>query len=258
MNDVSQGNSPSSPLDLTARVIESRTRRFRNLVIGVVGISLIATGGALAWWSWRPLMGFVLLVPVCGCFACHDAHLVGKWQRQIMDMWTEGKLDLNDFTGSIMQVRMFPGHTLRTMLADLPVPQDARAGRRIDPRTRSALGRTMLALTRCHHDRAASATLTRTIALASLALAGVLRSWLPFWGLALILPVVGVTRHTIHARLKRLQRGLVEMRDAGDLDAQSFTTAAADLDWESTPEAGRLALLGSLTNRGSTDDGAHA
>ena len=101
---------------LTTHTIETRTARFRNTVIAIVVVGLISMASAGVLMSWLPLLGFLLLVPLCGTFLYLDMRLVSDWQKRILEMWLQESLDLGIFSNAMVTIRSLPSHTLHGML----------------------------------------------------------------------------------------------------------------------------------------------
>src|SRR5262249_41620457 len=102
--NVAVSKSPSGFKDaigLTTRTIDLRAKCFRNLVIGFA----IAMLGCVVWattlWSWIPLLGLALLVPLCSTFLCLDTCVVHHWRQQILELWVQEQVDLDSFCDTI-------------------------------------------------------------------------------------------------------------------------------------------------------------
>ena len=106
--------------EATTRTLNSRIKRYKILIISIGVAVLGSIIWAIVWRSWSPLLGFVIIIPLCGLFFSGDAMLVNKWQVQILDLWTHDELDIGLFIDTISQVKMFPKDTLQSMLRTLP------------------------------------------------------------------------------------------------------------------------------------------
>jgi hypothetical protein len=102
--------------------------------------SVASVAVALVLRRWSPLLGFFLLVPICGGFLYFDARHVCRWQMSILEMWQDGSLNLADFTETIGSFRYLPTAPLQSMLASLP-----RREGEFDPEKASKAQKSMMA-----------------------------------------------------------------------------------------------------------------
>ena len=109
----------------TLRAMELRARLYRNLVVSVVTVALASLLSSALLWSWVPLLGMSLLVPLSGGFLLLDSRRLRRWRAEVINLWRFADLDLGVFEKSIRLDRRLPAHTLEGMLATLP---EDRAG----------------------------------------------------------------------------------------------------------------------------------
>ena len=139
-------------LDLTTQTIDRRAYRYRNLVVLVVLVGLVSGIGAVVLLSGLPLLGLLLLLPLCGGFHYLDSVLVNRWGNRLLQMWAEEELDLDAFVESIAAIRLLPPATLGAMLDTLP-----KIGRReLSSVVKKALVITLATHSRCESDRTAA------------------------------------------------------------------------------------------------------
>ena len=93
MTSVQSPATTRQAMQWTADALGRRLVRFRNLTITVGIVILVSLVASIALRSWRPLLGLLVLVPLCGVFWCRDATWVGRWQGRILALWCEGRLD---------------------------------------------------------------------------------------------------------------------------------------------------------------------
>ena len=180
-------------VELTQTVIERLARNHRNLVVAVVILFAASLLGALFLWSWRPLLGLLGLVPLCGFMLALDTILLRGWQCRLLEMWQEEQLDLDGFVTTVSGMRMFPPQTLKGLLDMLPSQEtlgQAPGGLRAPDRV--AVGVQRAFELACEADR------TWLAVLASAWVCGVLTwtllegDWVVLWGLALLPVAVGL------------------------------------------------------------------
>ena len=179
---------------LTTQTINTRTVRFRNFVIAVVVVALGSVVWASIQWSWKPLLGLLLLVPLCGAFLYLDARLVHQWRQQVLEMWAQENLDLKTFSSAMSTIRTLPERTLRGMLDTLPNPQNMSKNGNLAPADRKALVLSLQTSSRQQNNRTLLTTITYTLGLATLALVAIQGFVQPLVVLPLILLAIGVTK----------------------------------------------------------------
>src|SRR5437868_2416448 len=88
---------PASGIDeaveLTKKTITVLIRRHRWLVIAVLAVGLAVLLWALFAWSWRPLLGWLALVPMYGAFLVGYMATISRWQQEVLRLWVEERLD---------------------------------------------------------------------------------------------------------------------------------------------------------------------
>lgn len=167
----------------TLRVLERRSRWFRNVVIAVVLIPVASGVGALVAGSWLPLLGLLVLVPVCILFLLLDVWVVQQWQRFLFARWQEGRIKLDVFSHALDAMPQLPKHTVRAMLNTLPTQAlDARI-HQPSTTTREALVATVEVISRYEVARQAWILGGVVVALVSITGAVVLMAWWPLAGL---------------------------------------------------------------------------
>ena len=108
-------------VNATLAAIETRLRLYRCAVITVASV-VLACAVMAAWLrSWRPLAGFILLVPAVGTFFVLDSRVLRRWRRVVLQAWVARQFELRVFAEVIRTHPTIPEQTLRAMLASLPV-----------------------------------------------------------------------------------------------------------------------------------------
>lgn len=208
-------------LQLTTRAIDRRAFHFRNLVVLLVAVALGCGVAALVRWSWRPLVGWLSIVPLCGGFLVLDNFLVSRWQARILAMWVDGALHVEDFAQSILSLRMLPGATLRGMLAMLPASGEGAPVDRLPRPARELLAQLYASFHQGPRDYSVVFSVAYTICVASLAAAMLKWDWRPLVG-CLAIPLALLAGHSLNLLRQRRCREIVDRaRDAG-IDLQRF------------------------------------
>jgi len=101
-----------------------RTRRYRNLVVCIVGLIPLAIAVSMFSAASGALVAAVLAVSACSLFAMLDGRGVERWRRGILDDWVAGALDLPAFASMVRALDTLPSTTTETMLATLPSIDD--------------------------------------------------------------------------------------------------------------------------------------
>jgi len=155
-----------------------RTRRYRNLVVCIVGLIPLAIAVSMFSAASGALVAAVLAVSACSLFAMLDGRGVERWRRGILDDWVAGALDLPAFASMVRALDTLPSTTTETMLATLPSIDDGLGRGALSTATRQMVflvSRRLDALERrslaCRVMSITTATLSLAVA-ASLLLAG--------------------------------------------------------------------------------------
>lgn len=238
----------SEAMRLTTYTINIQTSIFRNLVITVVVVSLISLIWAAIQRSWLPLLGVLLLAPICGAFFFYDIHLIDRWQQQILAMWEQENLDLDIFTQAMTTISALPQHTLRGMRGTLPTKDKVSCGGNIPQSFRHAVAMTLKTINGCHKDRTVCVTLAWTLGLASPALAAIQWSWLPLLGFLLVIIIISVGKWLSLSRLGSWSKQILGAKQEQGLDIKKFVEIAGQLEWDPISDKKQEQLLNSLVN----------
>jgi len=240
-------------IDQTIRVINSRATSFRNLVVAVVLVSLSSMIWALVTWTLTPLVGFLLLLPLCGLFFFLDSRLLNTWQSQLFAGWARGELDFQGFRAAVEAIPTLPKDTLQGMLGTLPSAGDLITEQRLSPSTRDAIATVVTAIHACYSDALALKVVGYTIVGGSLIVAVVLRTRQPLLGIAIITLFPLVQKRLRRWRLTRSRERTLAAPQQPDFDYKKFVELVACLPWEPISASEREAFLDSWSVRqGST------
>jgi hypothetical protein len=202
--------------------------RFRNLVITFGLVVLLSLVASITLRSWRPLLGLLAVVPLCGVFWCRDMTRVCRWQTRILQLWCEDQLDLDVFTETLLSTPGVPHNLIGSDLDTLPTRSNGFP--RMAPELRKAIALTIQALNRCQWDKTALVTLAYSVGLASLACSALTWSFRPIVGCLLIPTLLGAFHVSAGLRLRHLHGRIVPLGAQG-LDACEFANTAQRLDW---------------------------
>lgn len=231
-------------LELTARTIRLRARRYRILAVGIAAISIASIGWAAFAGRWWPLLCLLFVFPACAIFFHADETLVSRWRHPIVDWWAEGRLDLKAFRSALEGVPSIPANTLTGMLQTIP-NLDEDGGQR-SLATRRALALTVRSVHACAADRRVITTLA-PLGAAGFAMWALLQASLrPLVGLAAVALVFVVAKVLASRRLRRWRSRLHALQRDG-LDLAQFAVAARQIDWRGVSSVCRDQFLDGLT-----------
>jgi hypothetical protein len=230
--------APPDPYELTRLTLESRSRRFRNLVVWVVAIWLAAAATAAVLWSWKPLLGWLLAVPACGLFVTLDARAVARWRADLLDEWAAGRLDLDALHDGLTAIKLLPTGTIAGMLAPLPTRTRLACFPDPKPLTRAALAATVREMDSALTRQTATATLAAGATAFLIVIAPVAESLWPLTGLPVALGLFLSARRVGARPPGRWRHRIAELRAAG-LESLAFAELAGRLAWESFPPGAR-------------------
>lgn len=232
--------APDPPPDCSAALsgtrlsLECRSARYRNLVVCVSLIGLAALIAALALWSPRPLLAWLLIVPVCGSFLIRDARAVARWRADLLEGWVAGTLDLDALREGLTSIKILPAATIAGMVDPLPTRARLQCFPDPKPLVRAALAATVLGIDRALIVRTAVAALALTVTIVLVAVAAAIGSWWPLVGLPLSFAHSIAARRIGSRPSRSWLRTMTSCRDRG-LNPPQFTELAARLAWDSLP-----------------------
>jgi len=142
-------------IDLTTETIDKRAKYLRNLIIGVVLVSLVAFGWALVSRMLFPLSFLLLLFPLCGLFYFLDAKLLAEWRCGLFSSWTTGEIDFGALNAAVRAVPTLPKDTLGSMLDTLPSAGDLLTEHQVSSPTREAVAAVVMTIYACRSDAVA-------------------------------------------------------------------------------------------------------
>lgn len=205
---------------------------------------------AVAWaaiqWYYRPLRGFLLLLPLCGTLLYLDTRLVNRWQQQIMQMWIPGHVQLKTLSDVLLTTKTLPAGTLKSMLETLPTTADGTPKDMINPSTREAISRTVDVIMQCQGNRTMFVVLAVSVGIGFLGWGALHGSWWPTLGLACVVPVIWISKWLNSIQVKHWKKQIRGIRKHKEIEVKSFLKIATQLDWGAISDLERAKLFDSL------------
>jgi hypothetical protein len=169
--------------------MERRARAYRDLVVAVSLLGIVAFGWALWWRSGRPLALLLLLASLCIGFLWHDRRLLNSWRDRLLADWTMGALDFAALRGAVLANPALPRNTAAAMLDSLPDGGDLWHERAMSLLTREAVALAVRSSDCEHAARLAFAGLAAVLGAVGCLLAVLLAKWWPLIGLLPAIPI---------------------------------------------------------------------
>ena len=227
----------------TITTIDTRARYFRNLVVTVVALTLGSISGAAVTWTFSPLAGLLLLLPVCGLFFFLDAKLLSDWRSQLFDAWLKKDIEFRDFCEAVSAIPMLPKDTLQRMLTTLPLTGDLPAEQRIFFSTRQATAALATAMHTRESDVMALKATGFAIATGSLITAVALWMWQPILGITVLALFPFMRKWLRHRRLRALRERMATARAKPAFSNAKCGKLVANLPWDPISTAEKDAFL---------------
>mgnify|MGYP006288172147 CR=1 FL=1 len=241
------GNKNS--IQLTAIALDSRATNFRNLKIAILLVLFLSLTTALIQFSPLPLVGFFLLPPITSFFFVLDYQFVRKWQKEILNMWINGDLQLSVFYKSIQSMRMLPPKTIQSMIDTLPQRNHQEGEleqQNLSEATRRIIAKTTLTISRCESDRLIAIFLMTTFSTLAIILAILFTSWSVTTLILLIIPVFMISKWLRILRLKRLKNDISSFKNDNPNSFQAFIQNVKALDWSPISDEKKENYLSSI------------
>jgi hypothetical protein len=180
-------------LDLTAHTIHRRIRYFRNLIVAVVIVGIVAIVWALLARSAAGLVEAAVLVPLCGLFFVADYRALDAWRTELLASWVAWDIDFAALSAAIRANPSLPRHTTEGMLATLPTVGDLAEEQQMATSTREAIAAEVISRYRSASDAMVLKTAASALVACALIGAVVMRGWTPLWVLLglTFLPIAG-------------------------------------------------------------------
>jgi len=129
------------------------------------------------------------------------------------------------------------------MLKTLPINPDSVASINMSQDIRRSLAFTLQILNHCQNDRTIFTSLAYTLALLSVAMTVILKSWILLLGLLLAPLIIGLNIWFRTMRLRQLKDQLMGVKRDKIEEFNNFIESAVHLDWGSIPKKKKERLL---------------
>lgn len=236
-------STPSGPyaalIELARIVVALRARRYRQLVVALSAMAMVATVGAMLYPDARWLLVVGMLPTTVGIFFVADARAVHAWREHVLQRWREGEVRIDLLRTTLRQVPGLPPLTLEGLLEALPnwIAVDIPAA------DRSMLHRLQSSLSRAARDAMGARVAIWTLAVMAPTAAWFAEQprWLTLW---VLMPVAFAVRCVVAARhVRSWQRLLSEARGRPDESSAAVTRLLEGLSWQEIPQSQRRRLL---------------
>ena len=236
-------------IEQTTRAIDERARYYRNLIVVVVVVIL----GSMIWtaflWNWIPLLGFLVLFPICGMYFFLDGRLLQSWRSQLLEPWCQRELDLLAFRPAIEAVPGLPSDSLCSMLATLPFAGDLVGEQRLSSSCREAVAAVIATIHACRSDAMAVKVLAYTMAGCSILGAAIVWSWQPLLCFPACLSIFLLQPWGRTWRLNKLKRLLRTTQQQSDFNQGLCKELVMNLSCEPLSASEKNALLATLEGK---------
>lgn len=226
-------------IDLTTKTIEKRAKYFRNLIVGVVLVSLVAFGWALVSRKLFPLSLLLLLLPLCGLFYFLDAKLLAEWRGRLFSSWITGQIDFGALNAAVRAVPTLPKDTLGRMLDALPPTGDLLAEHQVPSPTREAVAAVVMTIHACRSDAVAFKTAGYAIAGVLLIVTLAMQIWQPLSGVIAIAFFPHLQRRVRQWRLGHLKQRIHAAKNHPDCNLEKLNEMVTALNWEPISPLGK-------------------
>ncbi len=231
---------------LTTQAIDKRGALYRYLVVAVVLVGFASLIWALIRWSWWPLLGLISLVSLCSAFFCLDVYLVNRWRRQVLEMWIQGRIEVDNFCDTMMNLRVLPERTLQGLLDTLPAEKKLGIREKVSPSMRNAVVLTISIIHACQFNRTISVTAAYTLASIFALCTALYHSWGTLVGLLLIPVVIVLCQGSTFLRFRKWKKQILMLCQQPEFLTDQFVAIVKKLDWKPIPERKKRQLLSCL------------
>lgn len=218
-------------IDQTSSAIDRRAKYYRNLIIVVVVVSLGSMGWAVFSWDWIPLLGCLLLFPICGIYFFLDGQLLQSWRSKLLEPWCQKEFDFLSFQPAIEAVPGLPTGSLRSMLGALPFSENWLVEHELSGSTRKAIAQVLTLIQDSRSDILLSKTVSLTLVVGGLMIATMLWRWEPLLGILVGVIFLGLHGLWRSLRIKRMKKNLLPLQSQVDYDHRQFQGLLSPLSW---------------------------
>jgi hypothetical protein len=240
-------------IDQTTQTIDRRAKHFRNLIVAVTIIGL----GSIFWagiaWSWLPLAGIFLLVPICGLYLFLDSKLLNHWRINLLARWEKGAIDFRALYDAVIAISTLPKNTVESMLETLPIVGDLVAEQSISSSTRKAIAAVVTTIHACRSDHIAFKATGYTITGGVLIVAAALWMWQPLLGLFTVSLVLLLRKWLKTRRLKGIRERIITAQQEPDFHLEKFLEIVSKIHWTPISASEKKTILATLATELKND-----
>ena len=234
-------------IDHTTQTIGNRAKQYRNLIVAVTFVGL----GSILWagivWSWLPLTGIFLLVPLCGLYLFVDETLLNQWRHGLFIAWVNGEIDFYALDEAVLPIATLPKDTVRSMLETLPSAGDLAAEQGILASTRMAIATVVNMIHACRSDQIAFKAAVYTVAGSAGGVAAAFWMWQPLLGAFGIGLVLLLRKGLKKRRLKNAGERIVAAQQEPDFNLENFLKIVGQIHWTPISDSEKRTILANLS-----------
>jgi hypothetical protein len=130
------GFSYEDAINLTKNTIQKRARSYRNMVVVLSLLLLLAIIASLWFWSLIPLAYLLFFWPVYSLFLLSDQLKIYTWKKAILSAWQVQQIELGIAHTTIKSLPYIPAPTIDTLFATLP---DQGKAKKLAPEARETV-----------------------------------------------------------------------------------------------------------------------
>jgi len=233
-------------IDRTTQTVDNRAKQFRNLIVAVTLVSVGATLWAGLAWSWLPLTGILLLVPVCGLYLFLDGKLLNQWRKELFVTWASGEIDFWAFHEAIKPISRLPEDTLKSMLETLPNAGDLVTEQSVSKNTRWTTAAVVNMVHSCRSDAIAFKTVRYTIIGSVVIALTAFWRWQPLLGMAAVGLLFFLQRGVKAKRLSGARKKIQAAQLEPDFSTETFLEIVSQINWSPISPAEKETFLATL------------
>ena len=240
-------------IDNTTQTIDRRAKHYRNLIIAVSFVSLGSILLAGIAWSWLPLAGIFLLIPICGLYLFFDGKLLNQWRHELFVAWVKGEIDFRAFYEAVIPISTLPKDTVQSMLETLPFAGDLVTEQSISSSTRKAIAAVVTTIHACRSDHIAFKAAGYTITGGVLIIAAALWMWQPLLGVFTVSLVLSLRKWLKTRRIKGARERIITAQQEPDFDSERFLNIISKIHWTPISASEKKTILTTLSSELKND-----
>lgn len=209
-------------IDLTTQTIDKRARYYRHLVVAVVTVGFISIGLALVIGAFLPLLGLLLLFPMCALYFIMDANVLNQWRARLFEQWIQKEIAFSGFLVALKAIPYLPKETLDVMLTSLPFFSNMSAEQAISSTTREAVAANIQLNHVMQVDAMVFKLLYFSLVITLIISAAVLSLWQPLLGIIIMLTFPTLQGLIKRRRMNALVGNAINFQQKPDFDLETY------------------------------------